>query len=133
MRRSLRRSCATCAKAKQSCDRQTPKCSRCVEKNSSCVYANEPSSVNGSGRENDASTHSSRGHRAIPRVASSTPPEAEHHSSVSPLSTTIRTQSMVDPFNTYPSTNLPPARVQGLIHHCRFFVTKPHLHLCNTR
>lgn len=120
MRRTLRRSCAACAKAKHGCDLQTPKCSRCVERKSSCVYANEPlSSIAGrtpmAGQSSQLATISSRGskHRAV----STTLSERADYLSPSPLLMAVETQP-IDPFDTYPRINLPRARVQGLIYHC---------------
>jgi len=92
MRRTLRRSCAACAKAKHSCDLQTPKCSRCQKRKVDCVYANQPlNSVIGTTSSN------------LPG-----------------LSMTIGSRAL-DPFNSYPATALRPQRVQGLMHHCKLF------------
>ena len=124
MRRTLRRSCAACAKAKHGCDLQTPKCSRCVERNSSCVYANQPLSsqtvrrgkVSMATQSPQAMAISSISRRSINRDVSNTLPEPAAHSSLFPLS--VIGAQPIDPFDTYPSTSLPRERVQGLIYHC---------------
>ncbi|KAK3297168.1 uncharacterized protein B0H64DRAFT_119554 [Chaetomium fimeti] len=89
MRRSLRRSCAACAKSKHSCDLATPRCSRCTKRKVQCVYANEPltAALLPSSDESGASG---------PLVGYKFPP--------------------VDPFESYPSTRLPRVHVQRLIH-----------------
>ncbi|KAH6626735.1 hypothetical protein B0J18DRAFT_396003 [Chaetomium sp. MPI-SDFR-AT-0129] len=88
MRRTLRRSCAACAKSKHSCDLGTPRCSRCTKRNVQCVYANEPLTAALSPHEEPGSSG--------PLVAYKFPP--------------------VDPFESYPATRLPRAHVQRLIH-----------------
>jgi hypothetical protein len=42
MRRTLRRSCAACARSKHSCDLRTPRCSRCIKRKAQYNYANQP-------------------------------------------------------------------------------------------
>ncbi|KAL2167300.1 hypothetical protein VTG60DRAFT_1429 [Thermothelomyces hinnuleus] len=90
MRRTLRRSCASCARAKQSCDLGTPCCSRCAKRNLECVYANEPLN------------------------AAANPPPASLAPSCGPL--TGYRFPPVDPFESYPPTRLPREHVQRLIH-----------------
>ncbi|KAH6641342.1 hypothetical protein F5144DRAFT_563256 [Chaetomium tenue] len=90
MRRTLRRSCAACAKSKHSCDLGTPRCSRCTKRRVQCVYANEP------------------------LTAALLPPSDESGSS-GPL-VGYNKFPPVDPFESYPSTRLPRAHVQRLIH-----------------
>ncbi|TVY73474.1 hypothetical protein LSUE1_G005236 [Lachnellula suecica] len=104
MRRTLRRSCAACAKAKHKCDLQMPRCSRCAERNySTCVYANQPL----------ASATS-----PITRVDSSKRFIAHKSQASELLTLSVRIGAQdLDPFDTYPSTSLPRIRVQGLIHH----------------
>lgn len=122
MRWTLRRSCAACAKAKQSCDLETPKCSRCVRRGSSCRYANEPLSTNVKSEGVPIASKSlplmavSRTRSAHATVSHSAPGRSDPLN-VCPLSMAIGAQT-IDPFDTYPSTNLPRDRVQGLIHHC---------------
>ncbi|KAL2855228.1 hypothetical protein BJX68DRAFT_253827 [Aspergillus pseudodeflectus] len=99
MRRTLRRSCAACAKFKHSCDLRTPRCSRCIKRNVLCVYANEPLTAAATG----------------PAV-----PGSEERGSVRLLDgsgtlTGYRFGSL-DPFDSYPSTRLPREHVQRLIH-----------------
>ncbi|KAJ5082314.1 hypothetical protein N7532_011357 [Penicillium argentinense] len=93
--RTLRRSCAACAKLKHRCDLRTPRCSRCIKRKVLCVYANEPSappvatgSCNGAliGLSNGSSTLDSY------RFGS------------------------FDPFDSYPPTRLPREQVQRLIY-----------------
>ena len=118
MRKTLRRSCAACAKAKHSCDLRTPKCSRCMKRNSTCTYANEPLTSEISMIRNISST---------PRMSQGLTPGSspqivnEHmrHSlqELSSLSLNIESNSF-DPFDSYPSTRLPRIRVQGLIQRC---------------
>lgn len=93
MRRTLRRSCESCAKAKQSCDLGTPCCSRCTKRNLKCIYANEP-------------LH-----------ATANPPSGSPALSCGPL-TSCRFPP-VDPFESYPPTRLPRDHVQRLIHSCK--------------
>ncbi|KAK4040186.1 hypothetical protein C8A01DRAFT_15878 [Parachaetomium inaequale] len=88
MRRTLRRSCAACAKSKHSCDLGTPRCSRCSKRKVQCVYANEPLTA--------ALSPSDESPPSGPLAAYRFPP--------------------VDPFESYPSTRLPRAHVQRLIH-----------------
>jgi hypothetical protein len=90
MRRTLRRSCAACAKSKHSCDLGTPRCSRCTKRKVQCVYANEPLTA--------ALSPSDESAPSGPLAAYRFPP--------------------VDPFESYPSTRLPRAHVQRLIHSC---------------
>ncbi|KAL2139813.1 hypothetical protein VTI28DRAFT_4668 [Corynascus sepedonium] len=89
MRRTLRRSCASCARAKQSCDLGTPRCSRCTKRNLDCVYANAP-------------------------LAPTTIPSSDEPASSGPL--TGYRFSQIDPFESYPATRLPREHVQRLIH-----------------
>ncbi|KAH9222402.1 hypothetical protein DL95DRAFT_173440 [Leptodontidium sp. 2 PMI_412] len=100
MRRTLRRSCAACAKAKHKCDLHTPRCSRCTLRKVQCVYANEPLSSPGPSKSNTAL-----------RESSGVPP-----SNLSTVSVTIGSSSF-DPFDSYPPTSLPRSRVQSLIVH----------------
>ena len=118
MRRTLRRSCAACAKAKHSCDLRTPKCSRCVKRTCSCIYANEPlTSTNArlGGNYNETQTpqalKSRMGSASLNGLPASLRPD------LLDMSTVFGARSF-DPFDTYPSTNLPRLRVQGLIQHC---------------
>jgi len=89
MRRTLRRSCAACAKAKHKCDLQTPQCTRCTERKYNCIYANQP----------------------LAPVVVRRPDPPEMSLAISPGS--------IDPFDTYPVVGLPRARVQMLIRHCK--------------
>lgn len=98
MRRTLRRSCDACARAKHKCDLHTPRCSRCTSRQLQCDYANEPVSALDSPKPSAAPGQTSR-------------------SCLSTMSVTIGSSSF-DPFDSYPSTSLPRARVQGLIVHC---------------
>ncbi|KAG9246865.1 hypothetical protein BJ878DRAFT_250331 [Calycina marina] len=90
MRRTLQRSCTACAKSKHRCDLQTPKCSRCTERRSKCVYINQPLPTT------TARPIASPGRLEMFMISSST---------------------SVDPFDTYPATDLPRTRVQKLIFH----------------
>ncbi|KAA8644403.1 hypothetical protein EYZ11_002784 [Aspergillus tanneri] len=94
--RTLRRSCAACAKSKHSCDLQTPRCSRCIKRKVLCVYANEPLT-------------------ALPAA-----PRPEDGASMRSLDGSSALSSYrfgsLDPFDSYPQTRLPRERVQRLIH-----------------
>jgi hypothetical protein len=110
MRRTLRRSCAACAKAKLRCDLQTPRCSRCAARNyASCVYANQPlvsETINSRKRQSSSPLRNSL--------------KTEHTSlELSTFSAVIGARDL-DPFDTYPATSLPRSRVQSLIHHCEY-------------
>ncbi|RDL36522.1 Uncharacterized protein BP5553_05874 [Venustampulla echinocandica] len=87
MRQTLRRSCATCAKSKHSCDLRTPRCSRCLKREVQCVYVNEPL----------------------------TAPPAAPTQEDGGLITDYRLGSL-DPFDSYPQTRLPRKHVERLIH-----------------
>jgi hypothetical protein len=121
MRTTLRRSCDACAKAKHSCDLQTPRCSRCTKRKSACVYANEP--LTSSRRTHIPPSSTPRSSRVVEkdgevssavvrhgRITSRTP-----ESSVGLLNPV---NASLDPFDSYPPTRLPRAHVQLLIHHC---------------
>ncbi|KAK0114048.1 hypothetical protein ONS95_014288 [Cadophora gregata] len=101
MRRTLRRSCAACAKAKHKCDLHNPRCSRCISRKLQCVYANEPISSPGSST------------LAVPSINQSS---GSSNSKLSTFSVTIGSNSF-DPFDSYPPTSLPRSRVQNLIVH----------------
>ncbi|KAK1829725.1 hypothetical protein QBC39DRAFT_122877 [Podospora conica] len=92
MRRTLQRSCASCARAKHSCDLGTPRCSRCVKRGVQCAYANEPLSAP---IPNAETQHGIRGSGAL-MTRCPFPP--------------------VDPFESYPQTRLARDHVQRLIH-----------------
>ncbi|CAG8904570.1 unnamed protein product [Penicillium egyptiacum] len=95
MRRSLRRSCAACAKSKSSCDLRTPRCSRCIKRQVECAYANEPSTGPAApGWQNGALTSPLDGSGTL---------------------TNYRFGSL-DPFDSYPQTRLPREHVQRLIY-----------------
>jgi len=120
MRKTLRRSCAACAKAKHSCDLRTPICSRCVKRNCNCAYANEPlTSTNirfediGNGLVLQAS-NSRAGPELLSRSGGNVSPD------LSDMSIFFEAH-MIDPFDSYPSTNLSRLRVQGLMQHCKWF------------
>ncbi|KAK3906374.1 hypothetical protein C8A05DRAFT_29735 [Staphylotrichum tortipilum] len=91
MRRTLRRSCAACARSKHSCDLGTPSCSRCLKRRVQCVYANEPLTATAAPAATDLA-------RLSPTLAA-----GSHFASV-------------DPFESYPQTRLPRDHVQRLIH-----------------
>jgi hypothetical protein len=120
MRKTLRRSCAACAKAKHSCDLRTPKCSRCVKRNCNCVYANEPLTST-SARLGDISN----GSQAPQASKSPTAPGLLSRSGgnvsadLSDMSIFFEAH-LFDPFDSYPSTNLSRLRVQSLIQHCKW-------------
>ncbi|KAL3451140.1 hypothetical protein BJX65DRAFT_269029 [Aspergillus insuetus] len=99
MRRTLRRSCAACAKFKHGCDLRTPRCSRCIKRNVLCVYANEPLTATAPG----------------PVVAGSEERGSARLLDGSGALTGYRFASF-DPFDSYPSTRLPREHVQRLIH-----------------
>lgn len=106
MRKTLRRSCDTCAKSKLSCDLRTPQCTRCIKKKSTCVYANQPLT--------SSLSESTPTLRNSPEIDGSIvrPP-----TNPMILFNTSGLQSF-DPFESYPQTRLPRAHVQRLIQHC---------------
>ncbi|KAE9366220.1 hypothetical protein N431DRAFT_352569 [Stipitochalara longipes BDJ] len=114
MRKTLRRSCAACAKAKHSCDLRTPKCSRCVKRNCTCDYANEPLTATRSplGALSNGShpIQASSAPLLLSRSGGSVSPDPSGKSM-------FFEAHLFDPFESYPSTNLPRLRVQGLMHH----------------
>lgn len=121
MRTSLRRSCDACAKAKHSCDLQTPRCSRCIKRKSPCVYANQPL---GSSSENASATQLVWSSRHIPH---NSPASAEdgvvisrYQKPESSVNLLDPANASFDPFDSYPPTRLPRANVQQLIHHCEW-------------
>ncbi|KAF2844844.1 hypothetical protein T440DRAFT_409339 [Plenodomus tracheiphilus IPT5] len=106
MRLTLRRSCDACAKSKLSCDLRTPQCSRCTKKNTLCVYANQPL------------TSSPPNARAFDRPETS--PEVSSLWSPLKQSSAVLLNTIdasVDPFNSYPRTNLARVHEQRLIQH----------------
>ncbi|KAJ5606007.1 hypothetical protein N7510_008788 [Penicillium lagena] len=96
MRQTLRRSCATCAKSKCSCDLRKPRCSRCLKRQLQCVYANEPST-------------------AWPAAFGQGNSESIKTLDESNILTSYRFGGL-DPFDSYPQTRLPREHVQRLIH-----------------
>ncbi|KAH0359164.1 hypothetical protein KCU65_g10102, partial [Aureobasidium melanogenum] len=98
MRRTLRRSCAACARSKYSCDLRTPTCSRCIKRRIQCEYANEP----------------------LTAPPTTLKPDAAPSSIVLLPADTSRFSSL-DPFESYPQTRLGRQHVQRLIHS---FLTK---------
>lgn len=94
MRRTLRRSCAACARSKHSCDLGSPSCSRCVKRRVQCIYANEP------------------------LTATATPATATDLARLSPTLAAGSHFASVDPFESYPQTRLRRDHVQRLIHSC---------------
>ncbi|KAG9846555.1 hypothetical protein KCU98_g6326, partial [Aureobasidium melanogenum] len=98
MRRTLRRSCAACARSKCSCDLRTPICSRCIKRRIHCEYANEPLTAPPTTSRPDAA----------PSPIVLLPPDTSRFSSL-------------DPFDSYPQTRLSRQHVQRLIHS---FLTK---------
>lgn len=112
MRRTLRRSCEACAKSKLSCDLRTPQCSRCIKRKiTNCVYANEPLTL--SPTEQSAIATLNHGPSTFKESA---------QSAVSPPTLLGGSLSQAfDPFDVYPRTRLPRARVQQLINHCKHF------------
>lgn len=126
MRATLRRSCDACAKAKHACDLRTPQCSRCVKRKSKCVYANQPLTSasafsSSSSRPEPAENTRSSPHsdddasEIVTRESSSTPSLSEGS-----LELAKAVDPSFDPFDSYPSTRLPRAHVQRLIHHCEY-------------
>jgi hypothetical protein len=111
MRKTLRRSCDSCAKSKLRCDLLLPQCSRCFKKSPTkpiCVYANVPlSSLLTNGFATVSTAPSSESEGTVAQLSSS--PEL--------LISNPGTQSF-DPFDSYPQTRLPRAHVQRLIQHC---------------
>jgi hypothetical protein len=126
MRTTLRRSCAACAKAKHSCDLQTPKCSRCLKRGVGCVYANEPFTAgvakigDGRGAWVGSGDASGRVSSVLGLRSSSRSIEME----VKPLrlsnapAFSVNIGAPIDPFDSFPSTCVPRPRVQNLIHLC---------------
>lgn len=117
MRATLRRSCDACARAKHSCDLRTPRCSRCLKRNCPCIYANEPltsSSITGSlsSTRADAASHQHAVEEPPVHVA------ADIRTPTSLSGPMVLARGNIDPFDSYPQTRLPRARVQRLIHHC---------------
>ncbi|KAL3488044.1 hypothetical protein BJX62DRAFT_212600 [Aspergillus germanicus] len=100
MRRTLRRSCAACAKFKHGCDLRTPRCSRCIKRNVLCVYANEPLTATAT----------------APVVAGSEERGSARLLDGSGALTGPYRFGSLDPFDSYPSTRLPREHVQRLIH-----------------
>ncbi|KKK25587.1 hypothetical protein AOCH_000080 [Aspergillus ochraceoroseus] len=96
MRRTLRRSCAACAKSKHSCDLRTPRCSRCIKRDVNCVYANEPG-------------------KALPSSPGHGDRLSQHPVNRRGTLTGYRIGSL-DPFDSYPETRLSRQHVQRLIH-----------------
>ncbi|KAL1796763.1 hypothetical protein ACET3X_005303 [Alternaria dauci] len=100
MRRTLRRSCDACARSKLSCDLRTPQCSRCLKRKTSCVYANEPLTLS------PPETTNSHNEGVVQKESLS-----------SPVLWIDPGSQAFDPFDAYPTTRLPRARVQQLILH----------------
>lgn len=120
MRRTLRRSCAACAKAKHSCDLQTPKCSRCVKRNCSCFYANEPLNSTSPRCINTGDRfQASLSTKSLPLTDLGRRKRSRENVSqdLSDISMFFEAH-LLDPFDSYPSTSLPRLRVQGLMQHC---------------
>lgn len=117
MRKTLRRSCAACAKAKHSCDLRTPKCSRCVKRNCTCAYANEPlTSI--SARLVDIGNVSQAPEAFKPRIGPGLLSRSGESVSPDLLDMSMFFEAhILDPFDSYPSTHLPRLRVQGLMQH----------------
>ena len=105
MRRTLRRSCDRCAKAKASCDLRVP-CTRCLKRKATdCVYVNEPLTSTSAG----------------PNTTTYSGNAANDGRFVLPFDmfqSTIVSNSF-DPFDSYPKTRLPRAHVQQLMQHCK--------------
>ncbi|RDW57214.1 hypothetical protein BP5796_12664 [Coleophoma crateriformis] len=118
MGKTLRRSCAACAKAKHSCDLRTPKCSRCVKRSCACVYANEPltstsvplGDVGHAFRASQISKSRSRPAVLLTGSGESVSPDPSDMSM-------FFEAHLFDPFDSYPATSLPRLRVQGLMRH----------------
>lgn len=122
MRKTLRRACSACAKAKHSCDLRTPRCSRCVKRDCSCVYANEPLTATSTRFEDIGDGFQSPQVSKFFHSGSRLPSRSRRNvtSDVSELSISLDSH-LIDPFDSYPSTNLPRLRVQALMQH---FLTK---------
>jgi len=105
MRRTLRRSCDRCAKAKASCDLRVP-CTRCLKRKATdCVYANEPLTSTLAGPNTTVYSRNAVNHGSIAL------PSAVHQSTM--------VSNSFDPFDSYPQTRLPRAYVQQLMQHCK--------------
>ena len=126
MRMTLRRSCAACAKAKHSCDLQTPKCSRCVKRNFLCIYANEPLTASAAqgGNNGGLPTASRNTPTHVPLVSISRSPLRSSDGS-NTLSPSLDAPALLmligaplDPFDSLPTTCVPRPRVQNLIYLC---------------
>jgi hypothetical protein len=119
MHKTLRRSCAACAKAKHGCDLRTPKCSRCLKRNSDCNYANEPLTWTRAPIEEIGSGfHVLQGSKPRTGSVCSIIGGGSGSPDLSDLSASLDAH-LFDPFYSYPSTNLPRLRVQGLMKHCK--------------
>lgn len=119
MRKTLRRSCAACAKAKHGCDLRTPKCSRCLKRNSDCIYANEPlTSTKASIGDIGNGFHAPQGSKSRTAAVLSGRSGGRVSPELSDLSPSLDAH-LFDPFYSFPSTKLPPLRVQGLMQHCK--------------
>jgi hypothetical protein len=113
MSKTLRRSCAACAKAKHRCDLRTPKCSRCVKRNYDCTYANEPLTSRTSAL-GSLQIKLQTGHGTNPYTAPALLDGATGN--VQAMSFEAH---LFDPFDSYPSIKLPRLRIQGLMQHCK--------------
>jgi hypothetical protein len=119
MRKTLRRSCAACAKAKHGCDLRTPKCSRCLKRNSECIYVNEPlKSTKAPIGDIGNGFHAPQGSKARTRSVLSGGSGGSVSPELSDLSPSLDAH-LFDPFYSFPSTRLPRLRVQGLMQHCK--------------
>ena len=119
MRKTLRRSCAACAKAKHGCDLRTPKCSRCLKRNSDCIYANEPlTSTKASIGDIGNGFHAPQGSKSRTAAVLSGRSGGRVSPELSELSPSLDAH-LFDPFYSFPPTKLPRLRVQGLMQHCK--------------
>lgn len=118
MRATLRRSCDSCAKAKNRCDLRTPHCSRCIKKKSNCVYANEPLTS-----FSETLGNSRPGVRDDGGVSSTTIRDRKITSMFSESSVGLLNPANadIDPFDSYPPTRLHRPHVQRLMHHCNSY------------
>jgi hypothetical protein len=114
MSKTLRRSCAACAKAKHRCDLQTPQCTRCVKRNCNCTYANEPLTSRNSA-DDDSQIKLQIGHRSKPYTAPALFDGATGN--VHAMSFEVH---LFDPFDSYPAVSLPRLRVQAFMQHCKY-------------